>query len=138
MIGAHEGDAQRLAASLGVTEQDILAVSIQETGCGTSRISSQGNNYFGIHAPRVPFAGQTGTITTRGDGMMAAFSKTTGFYDSGMAFVQIELPYIKGIADPTQFARLLHRHGYGVTNPNYVGELVNIIGNVASRLDCPK
>jgi len=137
-ISAHGTDAQKLASLLGVTVQNVLGVSIEETGFGTSRIALEGNNYFGIHAPKTPFPGQTGTITTRADGKMAAFSKATGFYDSGAAFVQIESPYVKGVADPTQFANILHKHGYGVTNPNYARELVNIIGNVGSRIDCPK
>ena len=68
---------------------------------------------------------------------MAAFPKATGFYDSGTAFVEIVSPHVKGIADASGFANILHKHGYGVDDTDYVERLVNVIGNVAGRLDCP-
>jgi hypothetical protein len=69
---------------------------------------------------------------------VAIFSAETGFFDSGMVFVTGGgRTGAKGLTDPTEFASYIHEHGYGMGTQNYVNDLVNVIGNVLSRLNCP-
>jgi RHS repeat-associated protein len=133
-VNMHLADAQQLSEELpaGTTPQEILAVSANETGYGNGFANV--GNFFGIHASRSAFAGQTGVYITPSGVRVAEFSTATGYLNSGQVFVNTELPYLTGqnATNPENFFNIIHQHGYGTGTPSYVSTLMqvfNLIGN---------
>ena len=62
-VDAHLADAQKVADRLGLPVENILGLSAVESGWGTSRFATEGNNFFGLHHP-APYA--TGYLPARG------------------------------------------------------------------------
>jgi hypothetical protein len=70
------------------------------------------------------------------------FPASTGFYDSGEVFVNLEKPWLSQAANPAgpaTFASIIGKHGYGPKkrDPGFVTMLANVIDNFKLRLNCP-
>ncbi len=134
-IRGHLADAKKLAGELHDLVQDVLGLSALESGFGGSNIAGRAHNFFGLKAPA---PGETGTYLNAEGETFASFPSATGFLSSGQSFVAEVGRFVTGVSDARTFADTLHHHGFGVENPDYVNSLINVIGNVAQRLDCPQ
>jgi hypothetical protein len=122
-VDAHLADAQKIADQLGVPVENVLAVSAVESGWGTGRFATEGNNYFGIHYP-APLA--TGYLVARDNGVRVA--TLASYADGARSFAAISGSLVRGIADPEQFAVALHEGGrFGVGDRNYASDLARTI-----------
>jgi len=142
-LDVHRDEAQELASQVNVPWEWILGVSAEETTYGTEGTVTKGtNNFFGLHVDDVSdtshYLYQVGVYKTLKDGYVATFSGKTGFLDSGVGFLSIEKTYIEGLTNLDAFARAIHAHGYGTTNPDYVSQLTDVVGLLKAREDCPR
>jgi hypothetical protein len=127
-VDAHLADAQTVADQLGVPVENILGLSAMESGWGSSRFATEGNNFFGIHYP-APYA--TGYIPAgRGSARVATFAS---FADGLRSFAAISGALIQGVTDPSDFAAALRDSGkFGVGDPTYVPDLASTIRGLRS------
>jgi RHS repeat-associated protein len=103
-INANSGAAGQIASQLNVPTANILGLAAEETGWGTSSIALNANNFFGIHAGA---PGNIGTYTTSGGARVSMFPASTGFLSSGQSFGTNFGSLVKGVSNPTAFARAL-------------------------------
>ncbi|MDO5500043.1 MAG: glucosaminidase domain-containing protein, partial [Propionibacteriaceae bacterium] len=130
-------DGQR---NYNVPASVAIAQSILESGWGTSRLTQQGNAYFGIKCTtaRSPFV--TGCIDMRTrevfngtptyiiDGFRTYASATDSFMDHGR-FLNINSRYRAAFNytdDPKQFIAEVHKAGYA-TDPAYTAMVVKLM-----------
>jgi hypothetical protein len=112
-----------------------MAVSEAESTFGSSNITQNTNNFFGIHAGG---GNSTGTYTTSGGAQVSSYlGLPDGYLASGQDFVSTE-GHVSGITDPTQFFTTIHDR-YGIGTPNNVATMDKIESVTAARIqDCVK
>ena len=133
-VKSHLSDAQSLADKLKVPVQFVLAVAEDESKFGNSNIAQNANNFFGLRAGA---PGQTGTYTTSGGTLVAAFSGPNGFLASGTSFVQLVQGGVSGITDPSKFFQTLHdkyKYAAGTTADKYKSDLTSIADAALARI----
>ncbi len=127
----HFADAAKLAKIIGngATPDEVLAVSGNEFRWGLDPKAKVHGNYFGLHSNSIYqrdfFPGQTGTIPTTGDGPLATFDPTTGFFYSGLRFAN-KMKAAAGktdLSDPIAFFSLAHERGWGTDRPDYLDRI---------------
>jgi hypothetical protein len=129
-VDAHLSDAQAVAGRLGVPVENILGLSALESGLGTSRFASEGNNFFGIHYP-APYA--TGYLAAeRSRVRVATFAS---YADSLRSFDAMFGRVVRGVTDPADFAAALREGGkFGFGNPTYSRDLQVTIRGLAEMV----
>jgi hypothetical protein len=139
-LDAHLKDAQIVAKELNVPVANILGLAGLESGWGkTSRFAKEGNNYFSLHAGKTdlpPFS--TGSMKAENNKVRVATFDS--FSDSAKSFAKICGPYVKGVSDPTEFARILQdKCSYGINEdgskaPSFVSSTAATIKGVDKLL----
>jgi hypothetical protein len=140
-IDAHRDDAAKIAATLRNNVENILGLSALESSFGSSRFAVEGSNFFGLHgSSKAPLPNQKSLIPAKGDPTvgMAVYEN---YLASAESFAKTKGQLVIAVTDPRRFATILQtkgKFGIGPTGPiqSYVGDLVNVIGNVAKRLNC--
>jgi flagellum-specific peptidoglycan hydrolase FlgJ len=128
-VDAHLADAQKAADQLGIPVENILGVSALESRWGTSRIATQGNNFFGINYP-APHA--VGPLPTPPGGT-TIYSSFTSFADSLKSFVAVSGSLIQGKSDPKAFAAALQNSGkFGIYDNG--GKVATYVPQVAATI----
>src|SRR5262249_5317404 len=105
-VDAHLASTEKAAKELNVPVENILGVAAFESTYGTSSITQEANNFFGIHYSSTyddnePYVNSHGV-------KMAQY----GSYDESLqAFVDQKGDLIRGVSDPVQFATILQNNG---------------------------
>ena len=144
-MDAHLADARQLAAMApGLSPQAILAVSGNESGFDdpARQTLARYGNYFGLHnASSGPFPGQIATHVSAlpPHSPTPIFPLSTGFMDSGRAFLNREAPDLTKtiLSDPASLFATLHNNGYAVTpegDKSYVKNMLNVYGLLGNCL----
>jgi hypothetical protein len=116
-------------------------LSALESAFGASRFAVKGNNFFGLHGNRnVPLPNQKGLIPAAGDPNVG-MATYESYFACAESFAKTKGQLILDVTEPKKFATILQTKGkFGIgpkgPMPDYVGDLVNVIGNVAQRLKC--
>ena len=103
-IKANASVAAQIASQLNVPTANILGLAAEETGWGTSSISQNAHNFFGIHAGA---PGNIGTYTTSDGSAVSMYTAATGFLSSGQSFATNCGSLVNGIDNPTNFTQAL-------------------------------
>jgi hypothetical protein len=137
-VNDHKADAEGIAANMptGVTPQEILAVSADETQFGDG--FSDVGNYFGLHDKNPSWPGQDGWTPAKNDGHMATFPDDSGYRLSGNAFAQRVSESYSGTdsSDPTAFFSDIHSLGWGAGKKakDYVKEMLSVFARIGDCL----
>ncbi|MBS0575786.1 MAG: glucosaminidase domain-containing protein [Proteobacteria bacterium] len=103
-IAANSKAAAQIATQLNVPAENVLGLSAEETGWGTSSIAMNANNFFGIHAGA---PGSIGTYVTSGGARVSEYPASTGYLSSGLSFASNFGSLVQGISDSAAFAQAL-------------------------------
>ena len=134
-IQAAIGPAQESQRETGVPASVTIGQAIHESAWGASRLSREGNNYFGIKASGQP--GPRGVIrmgtwehidganVTVIDGFRAYNNMAESFVDHGRFLVENKryATAMANLDDPRVFIRLVAQAGYA-TDPNYTRKVL--------------
>jgi hypothetical protein len=133
-IAKYRKDAAAVAEQLGTTTEAILGLSALESRWGKSRFAQEGNNFFGLHWP-ASFA--LGYLVAQ-DNPAVNVAIFSSYRTSAESFAKDYGKYVRGLTDPTDFARALKdSRMFGVGAPRYDEDLADAIRAVARRMDCP-
>ncbi|MBV9322347.1 MAG: glucosaminidase domain-containing protein [Chloroflexi bacterium] len=131
-------DAVRSADQTGVPASVTIAQAILESYWGSSRLSTDSNNYFGIKAQ--PQGGTAGSVSynvweviggrnvVETQAFRAYNTRAESFVDHGLFFVQ-NPRYAGAMAvkdDARKFAVAINREGYA-TDPSYATKLIGLM-----------
>jgi hypothetical protein len=118
-VEAHLEDAQKAADELHVPVENILGLSVLESGWGEQPLPRATNNYFGIHYPS-PRA--IGFVESKKP-PHSKVSKFVSYGDGAKEFAERFAHIVGGVKDPEQFAsRLQQQAKFGI---NADGTLVS-------------
>jgi mannosyl-glycoprotein endo-beta-N-acetylglucosaminidase len=130
-VEAHLADARKIAEQLHVPVENILALSALESNWGDHRFAAKGNNFFGIHFPA---AGSMQAL----DDPNVEVATFPSYAESGRSFVRTAGDFVKGKADPREFATALQNSGkFGINQdgskvPTYVDGVAGTIRGIRS------
>jgi hypothetical protein len=133
-----QADCKTLADRINVPVENVVGLAAEESEYGTGRIAKMYNNYFSMHAPAVF---QTGAEPSMKNPKVKV-AKYTSFLQCGESFVVRFGDSVRGIKDPTEFAKALVRVHFNTADSktggrdDFVAYLVQIIGNVKVRMTC--
>jgi hypothetical protein len=133
-----QADCQTLADQIDVPLENIVGLAAEESEYGKGRIAMTYNNYFSMHAT-APL--QTGEVPSLKDPkvMVATYDS---FLNGGQSFVKRYGDAVRGIKDPTEFAKALVKVRFNTANSktggrdDFVPYLSGIIGAVKVRMSC--
>jgi RHS repeat-associated protein len=130
--------AQIIAGSLGTTAANILGLSSYESDNGTSRLSTQYNNYFSLGVGSF-FPGSVGTYETSDHRKFGVYL-APGFLNSGLSFAAgFQGQRVSGLTSPSDFAAALTTPPLAFNSEQgYAGTLTNRIWTMQIALDCMK
>jgi RHS repeat-associated protein len=140
-VKSHAADAASVASQLGVPTKDVLGLSAHESTWGTGRFALQENAFFSEEGGAQPLLSNGVMHPTEN-----ASTNVWGFPSylaSAQAFAARYGKYVKGVADPSQFAGNLQNMGYnsgtkaGNGTPGWSKQVVRDIANTATRMNCP-
>jgi flagellum-specific peptidoglycan hydrolase FlgJ len=131
-------DCKTLADQLDVPVENLLGLAAEESQYGSGRIAKTYNNYFSMHAP-APF--QKGAVPSQKNPKVKVATYDS-FFKCGESFVERFGDRIRGIKDPTEFAKTLVKVHFNTGDSktggrdDFVPYLVQIIKSVKVRMIC--
>ncbi|HTT76557.1 MAG TPA: RHS repeat-associated core domain-containing protein [Candidatus Binataceae bacterium] len=104
-VNANQAAAAQIGDELNVPAANILGLSAEETGYGTSAIATHCHNFFGIHRGA---SGSTGNCRGTPTGVsVSGFPASDGFLLSGQAFARQWGGDVRGVSNPSAFAKAI-------------------------------
>jgi len=133
-----QADSKALADQIDVPVEYVVGLAAEESQYGSGRIANTYKNYFSMHAP-APF--QNGAVPSLNNPKVKVATYDS-FLKCGQSFVERFGDNVRGIKDPTEFAKALVKVRFNTGDSktggrdDFVPYLVQIIKNVKVRMTC--
>jgi len=133
-----QADCKTLADQIDVPVENVVGLAAEESEYGSGRIAKTYNNYFSMHAP-APY--QNGAVPSLKNPKLKVATYDT-FLKCGQSFVERFGDSVRGIKDPTEFAKALVKVHFNTGDSktggrdDFVPYVVQIIGSVKVRMNC--